>query len=316
MKNGRRMRGRTAAAAVAGLAGVLWALAGAAPAEAQYRFDCPSERPTTGCVLVEHTPRWVGHFTVLSSNAFVGGLTGGIAQRLRGGSFRDGFARGALGGAVVYAGKRIVVEDFDGAGLLGRQVAAVGSSVVRNAADGRPSLERLVFPLGPVRLYVDRGAEARTRVQPRVDLVQLAWLGWAAQEPRLGFDARESLSSGAPVFRVDGLILQPRYTDVETDVHGLQTSGVIFLSDIPEWMAEFNLATLPHERVHVLQDDYLFLNWAEPATRPFLDRLPARGIGRYLDLNGALVVHAALELLLSREHQPWELEADFLAGQR
>lgn len=83
----------------------------------------------------------------------LGGLTAGIVQRLRGGSFSDGFARGAVGGAVAYAGRRIAAERFDGAGLLGRQVGAVGASVVRNASERRPSLERLFFPAGPLHVY-------------------------------------------------------------------------------------------------------------------------------------------------------------------
>lgn len=47
----------------------------------------------------QRSPRWAGQVTALTSNALLGGLTAGIDQELRGGSFKDGFARGALGEA-------------------------------------------------------------------------------------------------------------------------------------------------------------------------------------------------------------------------
>src|SRR5688572_16046106 len=86
-------------------------------------------------------PAWVGDVTFLGANALTSGLSAGLLQRLRGGSFRDGLARGALGGSVKYAGMRVSAQRFDGAGLLGRHVAATGTSMVRNASDARPTFD-------------------------------------------------------------------------------------------------------------------------------------------------------------------------------
>jgi hypothetical protein len=47
-------------------------------------------------------PRWTGHFTTASANVLLSALTAGITQHIKGHSFRDGFARGALGGFVIY----------------------------------------------------------------------------------------------------------------------------------------------------------------------------------------------------------------------
>ena len=142
----------------------------------------------TQALEAQVTPRWrpdpgVGEVTFLGANTLIGALTGGIFQTLRGGSFADGFTRGALGGAVVYAGKRLSVERFSGAGFLGREIAAVGTSIVRNAGEGAATLRRLVLPVGPLRLYLQPKGSAVVNL--KVDLYELAWLGYALAEPAL-----------------------------------------------------------------------------------------------------------------------------------
>jgi hypothetical protein len=244
---------------------------------------------------------------VLSANAALGGLHAGIAQRLRGGSFQDGFARGALGGVVVYAGKRIVVERFDGAGLAGRQVAAVGTSMVRNAADGLPALERLVLPVGPVRVYMERAE--RYRPQARLDLMTLGWTLYAASVPDLEWDAQASLSAGAPVFRVHDRLIVAGGDTVEAA--GSTFAGVILVADIPGLDVAKNLA---HERVHVLQNDQTFLLWTRPLEQRALAALPGGAtLDRWTDVNLSPAVNTTLSLLFRRyEHRPWEMEAFYL----
>src|SRR5437868_1015216 len=101
-------------------------------------------------------PRWVGEFTTLSANAAIGGLTAGIFQKVRGGSFKDGFTRGAFGGAIIYTGKWVAAKRISGGGLVGREITAVGTSIVRNASDGVGSLDRLILPVAIGRIYWDR----------------------------------------------------------------------------------------------------------------------------------------------------------------
>ncbi|HEY0038425.1 MAG TPA: hypothetical protein VGB66_17125, partial [Longimicrobium sp.] len=138
-------------------------------------------------------PGWVGDFGVLSANVLFGGLSAGLVQTARGGSFRDGFTRGAAGGVGVYAGKRIAVAPWSGAGFVGRQVASVGSSVVWNAGAGRPSFEEVALPVGPVRLYLRTSGQG-PRVHARVDAVAVMATAYAASRPELEWDPGRSLS--------------------------------------------------------------------------------------------------------------------------
>ena len=253
------------------------------------------------------TPDWVGEFTVASANGLIGGLTAGIWQKVRGGSFQDGFTRGLLGGVVTYGGKRLAVQDFYGAGLAGREVAAVGSSMTRNAADGLPLLQRVMLPIGPMHLYVERSAGVR--VHAKVDAYTLGWMTYAALQPELRWDAGRSLSAGAPVFVVrDRLIV----SGDDSEAAGLTVAGTILLSDIPGIDLSTNFA---HERVHVLQNDQIFLLWTEPAEQWALRKVPGgRTIARYVDPNLSPVVTELLGRLFPEYHsKPWEMEAIFLS---
>lgn len=263
-----------------------------------------------------HAPRLRGEALTVAANALVGGVSAGLQLRARGGSFRDGFVRGAAGGALTYAGKRVSAETFGGAGLLGRQVAAVGSSLSRNAADGRGALERVMLPLGPVRLYVERGAAGGTRLQPRLDLAALAAAGYAATRPGARLDARESLLSGALVFTRPG-------DAAELGFNGMQAAGVIQVrvrhpgSPPDPAFAEQVARTTAHERVHVVQYDQTFLLWAAPAERALMDGARwSRGINRWADLGLNAPLLMGMGAVVPYEARPWEKEAYFLSRTR
>src|SRR5690606_21966 len=253
-------------------------------------------------------PRWAGHVTFLGANAMLGGLTAGIAQRLRGGSFSDGFTRGALGGAVAYAGRRIAAERFDGAGLLGRQVGAVGASVVRNASERRPSLERLFFPAGPLHVYWDRGDDGG--VQVKVDGCTLAVLLTAIYQSELEFDLGRSLSAGAPVFWAPGrnLLVQGE------PMGGFAPAGVILLSGDKR---PGTGGIFAHERMHVLQRDFLFYSWGGPLEGWALRRTSmGSAIYRYFapGVTADLFGFGLTRLMdIDRNDDPIEVEAGFLA---
>jgi hypothetical protein len=253
-------------------------------------------------------PGWMGDVTFLSLNALTSGVTAGVFQKLRGESFTDAFARGALGGAVYYGGLRISAQHFDGAGLLGRQVAATGTSMVRNASDGRPALERLFVPLGPLHLYVDLADGVAVR--PKVNLATLATLVAAVAEPVLEWDARATLSAGAPVFRAPGRGL---ISDGVT-WRGYVAFGSIFLGELSSADME---PVFAHERAHVLQGDWLFLAWSDPMESWVLNRVPLGStLHRYADFDlAARALHwGAYELFnVSDENRLHEIEAGFLA---
>jgi hypothetical protein len=256
---------------------------------------------------------WRGEMSTLAINALVGGIGGGAVRALRGGSFREGFVAGAAGGVLVYAGKRVAVERWDGAGLAGRQVAAVGTSIIRNAADGRAPLERLVVPLWIGRLYVS--TSPRLSVQPRLDLTATVSAAYQAFDDRSEFDLGRSLSAGAPVFRV---------YDAELDWVAFQRAGVVLLrysqsfqgqeEQLPEDTSVPMEQSAAHERVHVVQLDQAFLLLTAPVEDWLMDRTRTTArLHRWLDPG---VLTAALylpDLLIPYDSRPWEREADFLA---
>lgn len=235
----------------------------------------------------------------LGVNSLLAGATAGVRRHLDGGSFRDGFAGGALGGALTYAGKRVSGERFAGAGLVGREVAAVGASMVLNASDGRGLLETVTLPAGPLRLHLDRSAPRP--LQAKVDLPGVVATAYAATRAS-SIDWGASLTSGAPVFVVREQSL----------AGGRQVAGVILLRDDTPGVMEESLA---HERVHVAQYDFASIAWSRPAERALL-RGSHRGsrISRHVDLGVHLPVQGILSLAIPYGSRPWEWEAHVLSN--
>lgn len=255
-------------------------------------------------------PSWTGELAVLGGNALLGGLSAGVMHRLRGGEFSQGFVRGVAGGAVVYGGKRIATERFGGAGLLGRQVGAVGASMVRNAGEGLNPVERLMLPVGPFWLHLQ--AE-RPRVSARLDLASAGWLITGILDPDLRFDAGMSLSAGAHVFVADDLILGGHHDD--DHAHGITEPGWMALGNVPAFGRHLAGEVFRHERVHVLQMDQVFLTVTGPLERRALEALPGlRRIAPWLEINtsGLLlgVLGGAIDDYVRR---PWEAEALFMS---
>lgn len=272
--------------------------------------DDPGFGPGPGCGGAStDTPRWVGEARVLGINAAIGGLTAGVLRHARGESFWRGFLGGALGGGVSYGGKRISGERFRGAGFLGRETAAVGASIVQNAAESRGLLDQVILPVGPVRMYVDR--TAKTPLRAKVDLAGLVSTAYAAAQPNSRLDIAASLSAGAPVF-----YLRPRY-DGPTIHAGAHHAGVIRLrSESTSW-SEVSRRQLilaqAHEQVHVAQYDFSFIVWSEPVERRLLSLVPGGDrMHRYVDLGLNVGAWAGLNALIDYEDRPWEKEATFL----
>jgi len=267
------------------------------------------------------TPRWVGHFTVFAANGLVGGLTAGIVQELRGGSFQDGFSRGFLGGALIYLGKRVTVGKWAGAGFAGREVAAIGTSVVRNASAAEPSLARIDLPLGPLPARLGITVDDSRDLRLRLDIVSAAWLLYGLLEPRFELDVGEALSSGVPVFRaVGGSVLERGQPAL-----GVAVARNIFLSDPTASGGPVGTTpdpalrqTLHHERVHVLQQDFFLAAWSEPLTNAVFQRVaPGRWVPAHLAVDGLWWVMPSLRRWIYSPQDayrfPTELEADFLA---
>ena len=235
-------------------------------------------------------------------NALLGGFTA-VATRLVQGDrdqLHQAFLHGAIGGGLTYAGKRVAVEGWDGAGLLGRELASVGGSVTRNAGAGRGALEELVLPVGPVRLYIADG-----RVTPRVDVATVIASAAFVAAYNARLDLRESLSAGAMIFRAG------------TPMPGLTSAGAIAVWDNGSMPGDEGPRLLAHERVHILQYDQAFLTLDEGLERWLVRRTTAPGRSTFLnhlDFGGlSLGLRSSLAFAVPYASRPWEREAYFLA---
>lgn len=245
----------------------------------------------------------LGHPILLAANAALGALTAGVGRWMKGESIREGVGVGLAGGTLGYVGRRIAVQDFGGAGLLGRQVNALGTSLVANAAAARPALSRLDFPIGPVVLRFE--PERGPLPAPRVRAWDAAWMISGLLDSRLELDAAESLSAGAPVFHAPAHVLEER-------AYGKYIGGVIILP------MNQRPSTLAHERVHVLQFDQIHGYWGAPLEGWAASALPGE-IASPSWVEGGVAAPLMLWLLgeglsLDPDNRPWEAEADFLAS--
>jgi len=270
----------------------LWALAPATEAEAQLpRYPDGGDRVRDEALVA------VG-------NVALGGLTAGVRQWRAGGSFTDGRWRGALGGGTTWIGKRIAVTEGTEAGVLGRTVAAVGTSMTRNASEGVGSLAHLVIPVGPARLRWDREEESLDWSVDAVATGAMLWARFSGQGARL--DWGHSLRTGAPVYVA-------RRWRHDWGWSGRHAFGTIMIGE----PFRETLNVLAHERVHVIQNDQAYLLWAEPLEKRLLAWIgvPER-IASRVDLSLHVPFWAYLDTRVMPDRNPWEFEADVLADTR
>lgn len=260
----------------------------------------------------------VGEVATLAINALLGGLTAGVlgahGERARAAAaprgFLSRFADGALGGSVVYVGKRIVVGRWAGAGLLGREIGAVGASMVSNAAVDAPLLSEVVLPAGPVRVYArfDSGVDLRVKL----DLAATVVAAYAGQRPGARLDIGNSISAGAPVFFTP--------TASGSPPRGMHGFGVVMVeAKQAEWDAFSDTAALivAHESVHVLQHDFTLQAWGIPAQRWLLEKIPGGDVlHRYVDLGLHSVFWVGLNAAIPYDSRPWEWEAYYLSSRK
>jgi hypothetical protein len=265
----------------------------AQPAETMAQLSCDSMET---CAAPHMDPGARHELAVAGLNALLGGVTAAAGRAVRGEPVMQGFWTGLVGGGVIYAGKRIAVEDFGGAGLIGREVASVGGSMIRNSSNGLAPFEEVVLPLGPVRFYI-----SRDRVVPRLDVASMVAASAFVIYYDARLDTRATLSSGALIFRGNG------------PMPGLSSAGTVMVwHDMPDHEEPRLMA---HERVHILQYDQAFLSWGERPERRLAGHVPGpTGFLDYLD-GGALVLGArtGLAALIPYAARPWEREAYLLA---
>jgi len=261
----------------------------------------------TGCFVLIPPPvvsqeaplEWSQETELLGVNALLGGLSAGLASAIRGDSFIKGFLWGAGGGSVAYLGKRIASRPEDGAGLVGRQIVSVSSSVVGNVVAGRGTFDRIAFSFGPFRAYVGRAVPG---VQWRVDVPASVALARAVIQGS-EINLLRSLSTGATVVGEECEMAAP---------------GTVYYT--PGSDPERSSYTLSHELVHVLQFDQSFLFLGEPLEAWVAQRFPAtRGLFRRFEFNLPILTTALVTghtVWEDHDAQPWEKEAMYLGRTR
>lgn len=199
------------------------------------------------------------------------------------------FAKGALGGGVMYGGQQLIGTGRSGLRLPGVQLVATGASMARAAGRGAPLLSDITLPLYPLYVQVRPGSDRPVSV--RLSLVATVGLAWAAHDNgRFGasIDWRESLLTGAPVFRTDASYLYP-FGEPESSscYHGngcpLAAAGLHRIGST--WYTtggrtpEATRRTLTHETIHLTQIVRDAILFGIPAGDAALGRAGALGSG-------------------------------------
>lgn len=194
------------------------------------------------------------------ANAALGGITAALFKRQHRGERMRAFRDGAIGGSVAFAGKRIAVERWGGAGFIRREIGSIGHFIIANASNGDPLLSRITLPVGPVRFYVVRGDSGRT-ITTKFDLPSLLYAGYRLVK-KDAFAWRASASSGVLVFRVTD---KPLRIWQNRCVSAFTVGGVIVMNDLTPRAVNNRNPGFAHERVHAGQFDQLFTTMSNPA---------------------------------------------------
>ena len=245
----------------------------------------------------------------LAINGALGGFSAAMYALARGKNPWRAAYKGFGGGVALGLGKQVAGRRFDGSGFIGRQLAALGTSLVRSASEDTTVL---MVPVGPMTLEVR--PRAVDRVRPRVNLVGTATVLYYVIRSDTRIDMRATLSAGAPVFRF------PTETVTTRDgiIFGRMDFGTILLGTPPSVLDEQRRMTLPHESIHILQYDFLDQALTLPVERAILRKLGVgEGFLRHVDLGATSVLLAGvLQMHMDYEDRPWEREAVLLTEGR
>ena len=245
----------------------------------------------------------------LAVNGALGGFSAAMFALARGKNPWRAAVVGFGGGVTMGAGKQLAGRRFDGAGLLGRQLAAVGTSVVRSASEDTIVA---ILPVGPMTFEIRPSAV--DRVRPRVNLMSTATVLYYVIRADTRIDVGASLAAGTPVFRF------PTETVTTRDgiIFGRMDFGTIVLGTASSELEERQRMTLPHESIHVVQYDFLEQALSLPPERAILRKLGAsEGFVRHVDLGIISVMLAGvLQMHMDYDDRPWEREAVILTEGR
>ena len=243
---------------------------------------------------------------IATVNVAIGAVTAGVWRAVTHRPILPGAARGAVAGAAIFAGRRIITNAQPAYWWIGREIAAIASSEIANAAQDRPILERAILPIGPIRIHIDRAASRK--IQPRFDIVSAIVAGVVATRDGNSFALNESLATGTLAF------LSPE----TSDELGQSVAGVMTISDlIPDGSfpgLQSKRRVMSHELIHTTQQDFVFNAWSDAAQNAIASKNPLmRSLTRYVDFNLTLPVQVIANSLIEYQNRPWEKEAKKLA---
>lgn len=247
---------------------------------------------------------------VLSANVLLGGLTCGIAALVRGEPFLEAFEEGALGGSLQYLGKRLATLRIPGAGLAGRMVGATGSSLVRNGAEGGEPFDLVVLPFGPLMIHWSTSPDSGG-IEPKLHVGRTIFLARMLLNEELRLDWGETLSAGTPVFVARDRVLLGQ---ARSPLAGVELWGALAISDTDLLPPIDEREILAHERVHVVQDDFLSIAWSDPLEDRLLEGLSFGDVVvRHADIGLVYMgIAGVLFTLFPYELRPWEIEAHYM----
>lgn len=245
----------------------------------------------------------------LAVNGALGGFSAAMFALARGKNPWRAALKGFGGGVVMGAGKQVAGKRFDGSGLIGRQLASLGTSVVRSASEDTVVI---ILPVGPMTFEIRPSAV--DRVRPRVNLVAATTLLYYVIRADTRVDLGATFSAGAPVFRF------PTETVFTRDgiIFGRMDFGTIVLGATPTILDAQRRMTLPHESIHIVQYDFLEQALSLPPERAILRKLGVgEGFLRHVDIGAISVMLAGvLQMHMDYEDRPWEREAVILTEGR
>lgn len=235
-----------------------------------------------------------------AANGLVGGVTV-VVQRALGneGDLWSGFFEGFLGGAVSFTGRRVIATDVPGSELLGRQIGAVGNSVIHNSARGEAIWSTLALPLGPVNLYVSFDDPEGNRFRFRGRFNDIAWTAWALADPEMRVDWARSL-------RVGFMVIEKSRNRLDFTSLGMTVGGAALFDDSSDWVLE-------HEAIHVAEFDFLNTVFGYPVERALFG---TKGMARHLDFGVVVPATLGLGILVGGDGfgDLLEFEVDRLTG--
>lgn len=240
----------------------------------------------------------------MAINVAIGAATSATWSALRGRGFSAGIRDGIAGGAVIAIGKQVAASPFEGSGFFGREMAAIGVSLITSA--GR---EHVTFslPIGPGAIRLTKGEAPDWRINAVNAIATVVDLTQRATHA----DVELSLSSGTFVFRSKRPTFHSGSGETNYDILGTEYLSNIMLSKDAFTPSKRFPNVLYHENVHVLQEDFLDQAIANPIEDAILSRTRiGRRIVRHIDI-GLLASQLKFiaDYSVPYASRPWEREA-------